>query len=195
MQGDMVIGTDNFNDVTIHSDIASNLEPNLDNTYTLGNDVQRWKTLHTVGVSTSGLSAGGLVYPTTDGVMGQSIVTNGAGELSFGSPNRLDLLIRNEESFDLSPGDPIYAQGEVGSSGVIRVGRADNTDPSKMPAIGIVTGTITPGADGSAVTNGVWNYNLSGLVGVNPGDTLYVSQSGLTNIKPTGGDAEIQNMG
>ena len=195
IRGDVIIGTDNFNDVTIHSDIASDLDPNLDNTYTLGNEVQRWKTLYTTGVSTTGLSANGMVYPTSDGELGQAIVTDGAGTLSFGSPNRLDLPIRNEETFNLSPGDPIYAQGEVGSSGVIRVGRADNTDPAKMPAIGIVTSTITTGADGTAVTNGVWNYNLSGLTGVNPGDTLYVAQNGLTNIKPTGGNVDIQNMG
>jgi len=30
---------------------------------------------------------------------------------------------------------------------------------------------------------------------MSPGDTLYVSTSGITNIKPTGGDALIQNIG
>ena len=195
VQGDMVIGSDNFNDLTINSDIASDLDPNLDNTYSLGNVVQRWKTLHTTGVNTTGLSAGGVVYPTTDGSSGDTLVTDGAGNVTFGAPSKMYMNVRNEESFDLNPGDPVYAVGEVGSSGVIRVERADNTDPAKMPAIGIVTESITSNDDGQIVINGVWNYNLTGQTNMNPGDTLYVSASGLTNIKPTGGDALIQNIG
>ena len=195
VQGDMVIGSDNFNDITINSDIASDLDPNLDNTYSLGNDVQRWKTLHTTGVSTTGLSAGGLVYPTADGTIGESLVTDGAGNISLGAPNKLYLTIRNEETFTLEAGKPIYAIGEVGSSGVIRVGCADNLDPAKMPAIGIVAEDVGPNSDGTAVINGVWNYNLTDVVGMSAGDTLYVGSSELTNIKPTGGNALIQNIG
>lgn len=195
VRGNMTIGVDNFTDLTINSDIASDLDPNLDNTYSLGNQVQRWKTLYTTEVNTTGLTAGGMVYPLTDGSLGDALVTDGAGNISFTGPNKLYLNIRNDEPDTLLAGKPIYAIGEVGSSGVIKVGCADNTDAAKMPAIGVVTQDIVAGGDGTAVINGVWNYNLTNVTGISSGDTLYVGSGELTNIKPTEANQLIQNIG
>lgn len=233
--GEINVGDDDDDYVVFNADIASDLIPAEDSTYSIGSSAKKWDTLHVdhiqasdnistgslsvTGVidlqgalnvadestfsghvsarslTTDSLTAGGLIYPTTDGQSRDALITDGNGNITFGAPNRLYLNIRNEDSNTLTPGKPIYALGEVGSSGVIRVGCADYSDPAKMPAIGLVTEVLAPNATGSAVINGVWNYNLTGVTGIRAGDTLYVGANELTNIKPVGADKMIQNIG
>lgn len=44
--GDITFGSDDADSVTFNSDIASNLTPDLTNTYTLGSDSKKWNTLY-----------------------------------------------------------------------------------------------------------------------------------------------------
>lgn len=92
-------------------------------------------------------------------------------------------------------GTPIYAKGLSGNT--ILVGRADADDSAKMPCIGVIYGeTLAPAAKGQAITSGLVNKDITGLTGVQVGDTLYVSTAGeLTRTKPTGASSLIQNVG
>lgn len=192
--GDTVIGTNNFDSVVFNADVLSNIEPDQTDTYSLGNPLQQWKHTYTTSLSTSNLSAGGLIYPTQDGERRDVLTTDGAGNLSFGSPQRVIMDVRNDDDVTLSPGDPVYAVGEIGTSGVIRVRLSHANDPATMPAIGLIRETIPENSDGEIITNGVFNTNISGFTGAQPGDTLYVAATGLTLTKPSGSQL-IQNIG
>jgi len=146
-------------------------------------------------VSGGSFTSNGLAYPEVDGTSGQVIVTDSNGVLSMGDGERLVLQVRNDEGSDIDVGCPIYSKGEVGSSGRIKVGKADASDPAKMPSIGVLQQTLTNGADGYAVATGILNENISGFTGLSLGDTVYVAVGGdLTTAKPTG-SALIQNVG
>ena len=134
------------------------------------------------------------VFPTTDANNRDALLTDGNGNLFFGGPDKLALDIRNEEAINLLPGDPVYSLGEVGSTGVLRVAKARADDPTKMPAIGVVTDTINPNSHGEAIINGVLNQNITST-GVSPRATLYVAPAGgLTVTKPSHANV-IQNIG
>lgn len=194
--GTIYLGNSSTDVVSINATLSGDLIPVTDDAHTIGTSTDTWSELHVQDVTAYGyLTAGGMTYPKTDGADGTVMVTDGAGNLSFGQPEKLYLDIRNEEPDGLVAGTPVYAVGEVGSSGVIRVGRADASDPAKMPAIGLVVDTITSGTDGRAVINGVYNKNLA-INNTSPGDTLYVASSGgITNIKPIGASNLVQNIG
>lgn len=104
------------------------------------------------------------------------------------------LNVRNNSGGTITAGTPIYSQGEVGSSGVIRVSPANSTDASKMPAIGVITEDLTNNQDGHVIINGIFNENISGFSGLSLGDTIYVGSGSLTATKPSGTDL-IQNIG
>ena len=150
-------------------------------------------------ITTNALTAAGLIYPTTDGTDGQAIITDGAGNLSFGHGEKLHLQVRNDDSVDITAGTPIYSTGEIGGSERIKVRIAQASDASKMPAIGIVETTLTTTGgtkDGFAIINGIYNTNITPVSG-NPalGDNIYVhADGGVTTIKPSGSNL-IQNIG
>lgn len=144
------------------------------------------------------LSANGNLYPQTIALDGEVIVANGDGNLEFGHGEKLRLQIRNDEGSDISAGTPVYSKGEIGGSNRIKVGIADANYSSKMPAIGIAETTLntTDAKDGFAIINGVYNENISGFTNLIEGKNLYVaSGGGLTNVKPTGVNNLIQNIG
>ena len=62
-------------------------------------------------------------------------------------PDKTIFQVRNDSGVTLNAGDVVYALGEVGSSGVIRVDKCDCSDSSKMPAIGIIREQISDGAN------------------------------------------------
>ena len=150
-------------------------------------------------ITTNALTAAGLIYPTTDGTDGQVIVTDGAGNLSFGHGEKLHLQVRNDDSVDITAGTPIYSTGEIGGSERIKVRIAQASDASKMPAIGIVETTLTTAGDtkdGFAIINGIYNTNITPVSGTPAlGDNVYVhADGGVTTIKPSGSNL-IQNIG
>ena len=104
--------------------------------------------------------------------------------------------IRNDEGITIPFGTPVYAIGEVGNSGVVRVGIAKANDPDKMPAIGITDGTYNNNSNGTMTLVGIYNTNISGFSSINPNDVIYVGvNGGLTSVKPTGRGSLIQNVG
>ena len=106
--------------------------------------------------------------------------------------------VRNDEGSTIPVGTPVYSKGEIGGSERIKVGIADASDPTKMPAIGITdTELTTTGStkDGRITLVGVYNTNISGFTGLSENDIVYVAiGGGLTITKPTGVNL-IQNVG
>jgi len=139
----------------------------------------------------------GLTYPLVDGESGRVIVTDGNGNLTLGDGERLVLEVRNDSTGEITVGCPIYSKGEIGGSNRILVDKADASDPTKMPAIGVLQQTLntTDNKDGFAVVTGILNTNISGFTGLTEGQIVYVKGGGdLTSTKPTGSDL-IQNVG
>ena len=115
------------------------------------------------------------------------------------SPENLHIQVRNDDTVDIDAGTPVYSKGEIGGSNRLKVGIADASDPSKMPAIGIAEMDLTTDGstkDGFASVSGVFNTNFNSFTGLSVGDNLWVGVGGgLTQTKPTGEANLIQNMG
>ena len=145
---------------------------------------------------TATLSASDIEYPTADGERGDVIMTDGAGDLTFGAPERVEIHVANDTAGSLAAGTPVYSLGEKGNSGIIRVAAAQANDGTKLPAIGVLKTDLGIDQEGLAIITGI--YNPAGgitITGAVAGDTVYVSDSGdLTITKPTG-NSQIQNMG
>lgn len=95
---------------------------------------------------------------------------------------------------DITKGDPLYISSFDVSGNKPIVGIADADDSNKMPCFGLAKDTASNNSNVNVVTFGT-------LAGLNTssftlGDILYISTSGsLTNIKPAGESAKIQNIG
>lgn len=113
------------------------------------------------------------------------------------------LQVRNDEGSTIPAGAPLYSKGEIGGSERIKVGICDANDSTKMPCIGIAQAEMntTSTKDNFAVSQGVFNTNISGFTSLSDGDILYVDDSGsapyLTQNKSdiAGSANKIQNVG
>ena len=116
---------------------------------------------------------------------------------------RSRLQVRNDEGSTIPAGAPLYSKGEIGGSERIKVGICDANDTAKMPCIGIAEFEMNTSdtKDSFAVTQGVYNTNISGFTGLSEGDIVYVDDSGsapyLTQNKSdiAGSGSAIQNVG
>lgn len=101
-----------------------------------------------------------------------------------GSTSAVTTTVRKGSAGTINAGSPVYISGY--NLGLLRteVEAADASDPTKMPAIGVSSTSITNIADGTIVTAG----NISGLdtssFAVN--DSLYANAGTLVNVKPIG---------
>jgi hypothetical protein len=120
-------------------------------------------------------------------------ITSGGG----GDANSIRIDVRNDEGTTIPLGTPLYSKGEIGGSERILVGIADNTDPNKMPVIGISTEEMDTSStqDSEAIVSGIFNENINGFTGLVEGDIMYVNSGTLTNVKPTGENNLLQNVG
>jgi len=130
-----------------------------------------------------------------------SIVIGPDGKLakSKGPAEKSIIEVRNDEGSVIPAGAPLYSKGEIGGSDRIKVGICDATDPAKMPCIGIAQYEMNTSdtKDNFAITQGVYNTNITGFTGLSEGDTLYVNGGAapyLTSTKPSNGNY-IQNVG
>jgi hypothetical protein len=142
-------------------------------------------------------------FPDNDGTVGQAILTDGAGNLSFGtvasgeavSALKIVLTVKNVSGGSLSPGTLVRVAPTATppSGNVLEVDVADNSSASTMPAIGIITDTIADEAEGECVAFGrAEGFSTSGYT---EGDPIWVGISGsFTGTKPTG-TALIQRVG
>ena len=150
---------------------------------------------------TTDLTASGLIYPTADGTESQSIITDGAGNLSFGNPSAgfVQIAVKNVSGGALIKGTPVFITGSVGASTTVEVDAADASDASKMPAVGVLSSDLTNNGEGFATTAGfLKNITTDPIDGStpDPNDTIYVKAGGgLTLTKPTGDTNLIQNIG
>jgi len=147
------------------------------------------------------LSANGGTITTTDTPNeGEALVYNDS-TIVWGHPEKIHLQVRNDEGATIPAGAPLYSRGEIGGSNRIKVGICDADDSAKMPCIGLaeVEMNTTSTKDNFAITQGIYNTNISGFTGLSVGDTLYIDTSGsapyLTKTKPTGESSLIQNVG
>src|SRR5210317_1006115 len=118
-------------------------------------------------------------------------------EWSNAYPDQTIVLVKNTSGAPMTRGQAVYVTGSNGNN-TFQIELADASDPTKMPAIGIVYEDIPINGQGAVVTFGRAN-GISGISGYTNGDTLYVASGtpgGLTNVKPYGVDLDlIQNIG
>jgi hypothetical protein len=144
-------------------------------------------------------------FPDNDGSVGQAIVTDGAGNLTFGSAvaasadnsESVHIPVKNTSGASISKGTPVYITGETGNSGKIEIAAADAVNVNKMPALGLLESTLSDSGEGFCVQAGLLeNIATATIDGQTPApnQTVYVkSGGGLTLTKPTG-TALIQNI-
>ena len=144
----------------------------------------------------SSLTASGLIYPTIDGAPNQSIITDGAGNLSFGNPYSNNTIVygKNLSGGTIIKGTPLYFTGSGTSGNLVGVYPADAGNPSRMPAGGIAGEQMLGGAEGVVFLDGFINgVNTSAF---NSGDEVYVAVGGgYTNVRPTGSANLVQPLG
>ena len=147
------------------------------------------------------LSANGGTITTTDTPSEGEVLVYNDSTIVWGHPEKIHLQVRNDEGSTIPAGAPLYSKIEIGGSGRLKVGICDANDPAKMPCIGLAEAEMntTSTKDNFAITQGIYNTNISGFTGLAVGDTLYVDTSGsaphLTKTKPTGESSLIQNVG
>jgi hypothetical protein len=137
------------------------------------------------------LTASGLRYPTTDGLEGQTVQTDGAGNLFFNDIETIYEPIRNGEAFTLVKGTPVYVSGSQGANPIVYA--ADAAIPAKMPVTYIIDEDILSNEVGRGILLGlITGINLTGYTA---GAEVYVAAGGgWTSTRPTG-SAIIQVLG
>jgi hypothetical protein len=150
-------------------------------------------SLNSLYVATS-LTASGLIYPITDGTTNQSIVTDGAGNLSFGNPYSDNTIVygKNLSGVTIEKGTPLYFTGSGTVGNIVGVFPADAGNPARMPAGGVAGEQLLDEAEGVVFLDGFINgVDTSAF---NSGDIVYVGVGGgYTNQKPTGSTGGIPN--
>jgi len=109
----------------------------------------------------------------------------------------INVQVRNDSGSDISAGTPVYINGYHAGSSKPLIAPADASSSSSMPAFGIVESTIADGNEGVVAVMGIVNgIDTTSPVSFTIGDTVYVkSGGGITNIKPTGANDLVQNLG
>lgn len=135
------------------------------------------------GADGAGVPSGGDEY---------QVLRKGNGDITeWAFADRVFIAARFSEA--VSEGDPVYVSGFHGSNGPVIVSKADASDSSKMPAIGLATQDYSQNNEGDVACIGSLKDVDTDSFSV--GDVLYVaSGGGLTNVKPTGTNL-IQNVG
>ena len=97
----------------------------------------------------------------------------------------------------LAKGDPLYIVGYNNGQNVNIVAKADSSDPTKMPVVGLADAAYANNAFGTMTAFGSFNGAFDTTGGTENwaiGDIIFVKPGGgLTNIKPGGTDL-IQNI-
>ena len=139
---------------------------------------------------TSTFTASGINYPPTDGDNGDTLITDGAGNLSF-ARTTVYANVKNVHGSELVKGMPVHVTGAAGNTSEVVAASASNA--ATMPAHFILNETLADDAEGLAIAVGYINQVNTG--DFSEGDTVYVgANGGYTNVKPTGSNL-IQNLG
>jgi len=145
-------------------------------------------------------------FPSTDGSDGQAIITDGAGNLSFGSvaaasadsAESTHLQVKNTSGSLIAKGTPVYITGNVGNTDKLEIAPADASSASTMPAVGLLETDLANNGEGFVVQGGFLKDLVTATIdgtSTSSNDTVYVkSGGGLTMTKPTGASNFIQNI-
>ena len=173
-------------DFVVDHDAATNFV--AEEHYRWDNDIQSTATINHLNLS-------------SDTPAETEVLVMNNGDAVWGHGEKIHIQIRNDEGATIPAGAPLYSRGEIGGSNRIKVGICDADDSAKMPCIGIAEAEMNTSStkDNFAITQGVYNTNISGFTGLSENDILYVDTSGsaphLTKTKPTGESSLIQNVG
>jgi len=148
--------------------------------------------LNTLNVTTN-FTASGIKYPSTDGIDGQYLKTDGLGNLVFENVSNTAISIKNVSGDTIPKGTPCYITASGVSGNVAGVVPADAGSSSLMPA-GVIAGeTLADGVEGIGLINGFINGVNTSLF--QSGEEVFVAVGGgYTNVAPTG-SALIQKLG
>ena len=99
-------------------------------------------------------------------------------------------------------GDPVYIDGYNVGQGITQVGKADASDPTKMPAYGVAREDASQNTNGKITAIGSFNGTFDSDF-LDEGEVIYVDiaandvvgQPRLTSTKPAGEANLIQNIG
>lgn len=138
-------------------------------------------------------------FPSNDGLSGQTFITNGLGQLSWGSPiadiaKSMQTLGRNSTGSTLRKGTIVYISGSTGNRPNFVKAQA-NAESTSAGTFGVVVSDIPNNSDGFVCTIGTlenldtrttapFPFTTNTLV---DGDTLYLSPTiagYVTNVKP-----------
>ena len=131
--------------------------------------------------------------PEADGSKFQFMQTDGSGNLSFDFADRVQFNVRNNSGYDLDAGTPVYVTGYNTGNDRALIAASSASNPSTMPAAGILAQDLSNNSNGKAMSIGF----LEGVdtSAFTEGDTLYVGVGGgLQNTRPTGFTDLIQNI-
>ena len=161
----------------------------------------------TVPITVGGITASGLIYPDTDGIGGQVLTTDGAGNLTFSSTSSLPTL----------PTGKIYVgdNGDAITSSFIHVSESNNSlivgennfvDHSGLP---IISNTAIIGGEDNLIVgatnsdsfigggnNNIINSSNSSFIGGGQDNCIYISNfstilGGIQNTSSNGGSNSI----
>ena len=126
-----------------------------------------------------------------------SVMVDADGKLTKSThpSERSRLQVRNDEGSTIPAGAPLYSKGEIGGSERILVGIASAGSSAKMPCIGIAEAEMntTSTQDNFAISQGVYNTNISGFTGLSVGDILYVGGVSAPYLTQNKSDITTQN--
>ena len=147
--------------------------------------------LGVAGIANGGTGKDGLLSSTRSQVLA---VNAGRTGYDFVDQQVIETIEADEP---LSKGDPLYVVGWNNGTSIVIVGKADSSQGSKMPCVGVAANDIEQDAVGEmivvGVLDGIATNNLQGSPGV--GDIVYVRVGGgFTGLKPDQGNL-IQNIG
>ena len=153
-------------------------------------------TTGTVGLGVAGIDNGGT---GKDGLLSSTrsqVLAVNAGRTGYDFVDQ-QVIETIEADEPLSKGDPLYVVGWNNGTSMVIVGKADSSQGSKMPCVGVAANDIEQDAVGEMIVVGVIDNiatnNLPGSPSV--GDIVYVKTGGgLTGIKPDQSNL-IQNIG
>jgi len=131
--------------------------------------------------------------PEADGSKFQFMQTDSSGILSFDFADRVQFNVRNDSGYDLDAGTPIYVTGYSAGNDRVLIAASSASNPSTMPAAGILSQDLANNSNGKASSLGVLEGVDTTLF--SEGDTLWVGvNGGLQNTRPTGFTDLIQNI-
>ena len=104
------------------------------------------------------------------------------------------LPCKNTTGSQIDAGTAVYVSGYFSSNGKALIAPAVGNDPTKMPSIGLIADDLAHDTEGHVHVFGLAaGFNTSSFT---VGETVYVAPTGgITNVRPTGVDELVQNMG